>query len=1367
MVKFIVQSKFKNQLKRIDVLENLLNKQNYKKIITNNSLKNDDKSYQGFIYETISIILILLKCLPIKFKNILVGKFEEYNSQTQLIDIRQLLNISINQGNDKADITLLDNSFKKVFSIKYRDNETADIDKLGVSILKLNCRENDLIGLIVKDKNKIINHHFKTKSSKSMEVLNEIIDNKLLFDENDIIAGYEEFKNKFKKKICISDFIDLINKDYLNNNRQILIQKLHQSMFRQKIIKSIKQNNLIHLIQNKPRSGKSILILLICLDLFSILKKKKILILTSVPSTIESFIKDLNKYDIFKKIKYFKQNEFMNLQDDFKGICFTSVQYLKNDIGQQNKKEKFKSLNFDACIFDESDFGSSTEKTLTDILSISKNIRSQIKIFASGTASKTKSFYKIPNKFIYTWDIEDENFMKSITNKENYELMIKRHGNEFKECFNNNYINKDYSNCPSQILIQPKIISSMLTKIESYNLKHNTNFGYSISSLLSLKPRKPTKKDSRKFIEEFEICSTDEGQEFLSSVFEKIFSNDLNDENTIERYIENTQSKYESRKTSKDSPKLFIVYLPTNNNKGNICSLQKTLVKFLNKNKLWCKYKLCYSNSEYSSGDSKEEFNEFVKKELILTKKENKKGCILFLGRQGGRGVTYHECDVTISFDDGHNLDEHKQRFYRSLTPAIGKTIGINVDLNIQRTYYLLKNIINNFQKFHKSKSFSEILYYLTQQKIFIFNPQDVNYTDIIDIEIKKYYNSVVDKVRLEIKENIILDNIDCEDIMLENLDISLNFNDLINKDLEGRQKDCLKPGEKKVLTHKGAGDAGDASDAGDAGDASDASDADDDLNYKIINKTKEFLKKILPLLCCIMKSTDNYNIEERLFKNDKYSKLINSNITKFLNKNLLNKIDINKIKNTIIIIMTSLEERNSIISDLIEIYRNSSPNEYRALIAKHFIPTEFERQNNAEIPTPVKTVDNMLNTLDNFDISFWTKNIKVLEPCCGKGNFILAIFNKFYESLKDKYINKSELCKKIIQDNIYLCDIEENNIFICEELLKIHAESYCQCKLENLMFNSYVGDTLKLNINEVWSINKFDIIIGNPPYQEKNKNGKSKHGKNNLWSKFISYSFENLKKDGLLLFVTPTSWMNGTVNCFDKMIENQIHHLNVNECKKDFIGVGSQFSYYLIENKEIYKETDVVCEYQNIIYKNKIMINKNMKILPLLLTPEVIDLTNKLFNFNINNKFIRKDQIKVMSKETKTNLDSEFFNPIITYKKKTGELDIRYCNKKLNNQDFKKVLLFRNGYLNPVYDNGKNGVGNNIHFCVVNNEEEGLNLVELYESNIYKFMFAICKYSGFNNGRVMNWLYKQNTLAEIKKNLTDEEIKTVADFIN
>ena len=792
------------------------------------------------------------------------------------------------------------------------------------------------------------------------------------------------------------------------------------------------------------------------------------------------------------------------------------------------------------------------------------------------------------------------------------------------------------------------------------------------------------------------------------------------------------------------------------------------MINFLDTNKLWNKYKLFYSNSESSSGDSKEEFNNLVANQMLLTKKENKKGCIMFLGRQGGRGVTYHDCDVTISLDDGHNLDEQKQRNYRALTPAKNKTIGINVDMNIQRTYYLLRNIISSYQKYQKSKSFSEVLHYMTEQKMFVFNPQDMEYTNVTDNEIISYYENVSKKIRKEIKEDIILNNIDCSDNMREFIDISIssNITGLINKDLEGKQKDCPKPEERKILTHKEMKSNGD-----DEEDENEDDDVHDHtqiqvIGEEVINKTKEFMKKLLPLLCCIMKTTNDYNIENRLYKEDKYSKIIDSNIFRFVNKINMGKIDINKMKDIIKNNMYSLDEKSNIISDLIEIYRNSSADEYRNLIAKHFIPTESERQNNAEIPTPVKTVDNMLKTIDSYDVSLWTLNKKVLEPCCGKGNFILGIFDKFYENMKDSYEDKSVLCRQIIEKNIYFCDLEENNVFICEELLKIHAESYAEDKLDNLKFNSFVGNTLELDVSNIWHIDKFDMIIGNPPYQEKNENGKSKHGKSNLWSKFILYSFQILKNNGLLLFVTPTSWMNGTVNCFDKMIKNQIHHLNVNECKKDFVGVGSQFSYYLIENTSIYKDTKVVCEYEGEIYENYIRINENMKILPLLLTPNVINITNKLFDYTIENKFVRKDYIKSMLKETKITFEEGFENPIITYKKKNGDLDIKYCNKKLVNQDYKKVLLFRNGYLNPVYDNGSNGVGNNIHYCIVESEEVGKKLLELYESNIYKFMFAICKYSGYNNGRVMNWLYKDLSIQEIKNMLSKEELDLVAKIV-
>ena len=273
----VINPRFQDQTKRIDVLINMIHGHSYDTIITNNKTKSDDRSYQGFVFETICIILTLLKYLPIKFENLFVGKFEEYDTQQKLDNVMNILDCPINQGNDKADMTLFDKVKKLVFSIKYRDNESADIDKLGISTLKLNCRDNDLIGLIVKDKNKIINHKYTTDCSKSKQLLEEIYKNKLLLDETDIKNGYDKLKSELKSKYYnkSEEYIEYINKYHLDNGREMLEQKLHQAMFRNKIIKEIKNGNLNHLIQNKPRSGKTILMLLIAYDILTSLKKKK------------------------------------------------------------------------------------------------------------------------------------------------------------------------------------------------------------------------------------------------------------------------------------------------------------------------------------------------------------------------------------------------------------------------------------------------------------------------------------------------------------------------------------------------------------------------------------------------------------------------------------------------------------------------------------------------------------------------------------------------------------------------------------------------------------------------------------------------------------------------------------------------------------------------------------------------------------------------------------------------------------------------------------------------------------------------------------------------------------------------------------
>ena len=48
-----------------------------------------------------------------------------------------------------------------------------------------------------------------------------------------------------------------------------------------------------------------------------------------------------------------------------------------------------------------------------------------------------------------------------------------------------------------------------------------------------------------------------------------------------------------------------------------------------------------------------------------------------------------------------------------------------------------------------------------------------------------------------------------------------------------------------------------------------------------------------------------------------------------------------------------------------------------------------------------------------------------------------------------------------------------------------------------NYNININNGNSLKLNIYEKWKIEKMDIIIGNPPFNDK----RNKTGNNNIWS--------------------------------------------------------------------------------------------------------------------------------------------------------------------------------------------------------------------------------------------------------------------------
>jgi hypothetical protein len=184
-------------------------------------------------------------------------------------------------------------------------------------------------------------------------------------------------------------------------------------------------------------------------------------------------------------------------------------------------------------------------------------------------------------------------------------------------------------------------------------------------------------------------------------------------------------------------------------------------------------------------------------------------------------------------------------------------------------------------------------------------------------------------------------------------------------------------------------------------------------------------------------------------------------------------------------------KETNQIIRTVKELFMKNIKNnrELSNLIDKYLIPQDLEKKNNAEVSTPYKLRQEML---DKIPIEFWSDVSykvntmtnewlplypKVFEPCAGKGGFIIDIIDRFMNGLEKTIPDEKERYKTIVEECLYFSDINSTNIFICKLLI----DPYNEYKL-----NYNEGNTLELDIKEKWDIDGFDAVIGNPPYQNK-----------------------------------------------------------------------------------------------------------------------------------------------------------------------------------------------------------------------------------------------------------------------------------------
>jgi hypothetical protein len=140
-----------------------------------------------------------------------------------------------------------------------------------------------------------------------------------------------------------------------------------------------------------------------------------------------------------------------------------------------------------------------------------------------------------------------------------------------------------------------------------------------------------------------------------------------------------------------------------------------------------------------------------------------------------------------------------------------------------------------------------------------------------------------------------------------------------------------------------------------------------------------------------------------------------------------------------------------------------------------------------------------------------------------------------------------------------------------------------------NVYCGSFLDEGFDKHMKDVWGVEKFDVIVMNPPYQELKEGNKKSQS---LWHLFVKKTITLLKKDKFLVAVHPSGWRN--VDGFFKetqklMLSKQLLILNMRNFKagQDIFNAGIDFDYYSLQNSENLVPTKIIDQDDNIIFLN------------------------------------------------------------------------------------------------------------------------------------------------------------------------------------
>jgi hypothetical protein len=261
------------------------------------------------------------------------------------------------------------------------------------------------------------------------------------------------------------------------------------------------------------------------------------------------------------------------------------------------------------------------------------------------------------------------------------------------------------------------------------------------------------------------------------------------------------------------------------------------------------------------------------------------------------------------------------------------------------------------------------------------------------------------------------------------------------------------------------------------------------------------------------------------------------------------------------------------------------------------------------EVLTPLSIVDDMLTYLDDaykkeHSISIFSiPTFKWFDPALGIGNFLIVLYYRLMKGLESSFSNSEERKKHILENMLYSSEILASNILVYKKI----------CNFNNFKLNIHEGDTLKMDISKTFGIEKFDVVLGNPPY---NIDGIKHKGQKNIYVFFHLMALNHwVKPDGYLLFLHPPVY---------RIPNHKIQHTKIN--------LNELITHKKIETIKMYSISTLL-KLMNVMINADVILIKNTNN-DLFSKTKIIDTNDVCYHISIKpNDFIVNFGLNIMEK--------------------------------------------------------------------------------------------------------------------------------------